>query len=265
LLRIPKHDNILGHFKKINPGVFLNGNKTRLAAQSQKIMETRYNIFKQAYHGLRAALYATAVSLQRTDFINPVEAAASLEKMNETLSLFLTSSLIENQIILPVVKQYEKVVAQSVEEERSKECTMSKKLKGLVDLYNRTSLPAEKSEISHLIIHTFAQFTAFVLTHLEKKEEQLNKVLLHHFNDKEIQQLKRMIVGRMSPGEIITWGKWIICGLNNAEVVTWLKEMQDYVSPDVFSTLYLIAEHELPASRFNMVMDGLSEGIMVVN
>ena len=228
-------------------------------------MEQRYNIFKQAYHGLRAALYATSLALQRTDFMNPVEAAASLEKMNETLALFVTSSLIENQFILPVVKQYEKIVAQSVEEERSKECTLSKRLQELAEVFFRTTLPADRHEIGHEIVKTFAKFTAFILMYLEEKESRVNEVLMHHFKDKEIRQLKRLIVGRMAPAEIIAWGKWIICGLNNTEIINWLKEMQDYVSPDVFSTLYLVAEQELPVNRFNQVLDGLSEGILIVN
>jgi hypothetical protein len=224
----------------------------------------RYNIYKQLNKGIRTLLFETSVHIQQTDFDIRVQGIDTTEKIKEALLVIERCNHLQSLYILPVVRQYEQLLANSLEKEHVHAFACMTELRQLCITYMNTVTDDEASETGRQILKTFLRFVSFNLEHLPKKEGSLNSVLCNHFSDREIFKLKRMIVGRMDQREILALGKWIIRGVNNTELIEWLKEMQKYVSTEIFRSLCFIAERELPLNRFSRVIDELSEGSLSV-
>jgi hypothetical protein len=56
---------------------------------------------------------------------------------------------------------------------------------------------------------------------------------------------------------------WLVRGFTNVEIVGLMKAVGKNAPDYVFNTLLAIAEKELPGMRYNKVIEGLTNGVMV--
>jgi len=224
----------------------------------------RYNSFYRIHKGLRAMLYETASQLQRTDFENEQEANSILESIAAVVDLFDSHAHHEDTLIFPAVAAHEPSIVDAFEKEHEQDHELCTKLRNLSNVYPSLTSDAEKIQLGSAIRKSFVEFLTFNLVHMAKEEDIINNLLWKYYTDDEILVIEQKIVGGQSPEAIAIAAKWMIRGLSNQEIVRWFRVIQKNAPEHIFNNFFSLAEKELPSHRFREVIDGLTEGQMVL-
>lgn len=223
----------------------------------------RYNIYKHVNKGIRALLFETSLQIQQCDFVDKAQGNEVLQKVKDALLVIERCNNLQSQYIFTLTRQYQSALTSTLEKENERITRFMTEIKEQCAAWSTASGADDAIERGRNLLNTFNRFVLFNLEHLPRKEESMNHVLCTEFTDREIFRLKRMIVGQMQQQEILALGKWIVRGVNNTELTDWLKEMQKYVSTEIFRSLCFIVERELPLTRFIAVTDALAEGSLL--
>ncbi|MDO1450259.1 hemerythrin domain-containing protein [Rhodocytophaga aerolata] len=213
----------------------------------------RYNSFNLIHKGLRAMLYDTALAIQHTDFTNPAETLPTLEKVENTLYFFDEHADHEDRFILPAIEKHNKKLVDNFEKEHVTDHRLAADLRNLKQVLNSTLDPESRYAIGRQIFFLFNAFVAFNLEHMNREEDQLNKVLWEHYTDEEILTIEQNIVNSISPDELFEESKWMMRGINNAEVISWLRGVKMEAPEFIFQSILQLARQELPETRWNEI------------
>jgi hypothetical protein len=224
----------------------------------------RVNIFNQIHKGLRAALYETALLLQRTDFTNEKETEEVFAATREVLMLFDEHARKEDKYIFPAIQPFEPSLANSFEQDHEKDNSLSASLDHALDSFHYLPNDQEKLDAGKNINRDFAAFMSFNLDHMAREENMINQILWRYFDDAYILDIQKTIVRNTEPWHLDFFNKWMLRGNNDREIKAWLTAAQETAPTLVFNTLFKKAEQELPKPRFLKLMTSLSEGAMLV-
>jgi hypothetical protein len=223
----------------------------------------RYNIFHQIHKGLRAMLYETAIKVQHADFWNVDETEDTIENINEVVRLFDMHAFHEDNHVFPAVEKYDPAIADAFEQEHVQDHLLGELLSNSIERWKSASIITEKAEIAREIQYAYVKFMVFNLEHMAKEEDVLNKILWRYYTDPELMAITGQIISEVPTDYVGKYNKWMMRGLNNAEITRWLKGVERNAPEYVFRSLFTTAERELPERRFRLVLEGLTEGVML--
>src|SRR5436190_1253681 len=204
----------------------------------------RYNIFHQIHKGLRAMLYETAIKVQHADFWNVDETEDTIENINEVVRLFDMHAFHEDNHVFPAVEKYDPAIADAFEQEHVQDHLLGELLSNSIERWKNASIITEKADIA-------------------KEEDVLNKILWRYYTDAELMAITGQIISEVPTDYVGKYNRWMMRGLNNAEITRWLKSVERNAPEYVFRSLFTTAERELPERRFRLVLEGLTEGVML--
>jgi len=223
----------------------------------------RYNAFHQIHKGLRALLYETGIQVQHADFWNAEETDAVIERITEVVRLFEEHADKEDAFVFPAIEKYDPAIADAFEREHVKDHLLGKQLVDAIDTCKAAPVITEKAQAAIGIQRAFEKFMAFNLEHMAREEEILNRILWRHYTDEELLAITRQIVANVPPDSMERYNRWMMRGLNNAEISKWLKIVEKNAPDPVFQSLFSVAEKELTQKRFRLVLEGMTEGVML--
>jgi hypothetical protein len=223
----------------------------------------RYNIFLQIHKGLRALLYETALQMQHTDFWNVEEGENAIEAVSDVVRLFEKHAATEDTLVFPSVEKYDPAVSDAFEQEHVKDHLLGNMLTEAMVSYREAAVINEKAEAGRRVQLAFTKFMVFNLEHMAKEEEVINPILWRHYSDPELMGITQVILSKLSQEDRIEVSRWMMRGLNNSEITGWLKGVEKNAPEDVFRSLFVTAEKELPERRFREVLENLTEGAML--
>jgi hypothetical protein len=209
-------------------------------------------------------LYETGLELQRCDFANEEEATSILQDIAGVVDMFEHHAYHEDNYIFSAIEQFEPSIVDTFEQEHVKDHELGEKLNSLLAMYPTLKTDDEKIYFGSAIRKNFVEFIAFNLEHMAKEEDIINNLLWRYFSDDEILALEHKIVASSSPEHVAIVMKWMLRGLSNQEIVKLLKEAEKNAPEHVFQRLFAAAENEISENRFRKVIEGLTEGQMVV-
>ena len=223
---------------------------------------SRYNLFSQIHKALRSMLYDMALSLQQTNFANKEEAHISLGKLQRVLDVIDEHTENEDKFILPAIQQYEPSLTDAFVQKHAEGHQLAEKLRKSIDGYYRVILDEERLNIGAAINKTFTEFMEAQIGYMSTEETVLNKVLWRYYSDSEIMILNQRTTNAPSTEES-SFPNWMVRGLSNEQIVGLMKAVGQNAPDYVFNSLLAIAEKELPGIRYNKVIEGLTNGVMV--
>jgi len=223
----------------------------------------RYNIFHQIHKGLRALLYETGIQVQHADFWNAEETDAVIERINEVVRLFDEHADKEDAHVFPAIEKYDPAIADAFEKEHVKDHLLGKQLTDAIAACQAAPIITEKAQAAWRMQRAFEKFMAFNLEHMAKEEEILNRILWRHYTDEELMDITRQIIAHVPADSMYLYNRWMMRGLNNAEIAKWLKTAEMNAPEPVFQSLFTTAEKELSQKRFRLVLEGMTEGVML--
>jgi len=224
----------------------------------------RYNSFNIIHKGLRAALYETALQLQRTDFTETELAEEAVNRVKEVVMLFEGHAHKEDLFVLPMINEYEPSVVAAFNAEHEEDERLGKELNQAVDKVLQSGTSLEKTVSGRALTESFVRFMVFNLNHMAKEEDIINKILWRYYSDEEIKAVSTRI-GQSSPPWIQDfYVKWMLRGINNNEAVTWMSAIRKAVPAVVFQTLMQKTIQELPLKRVQKIRQALNEEAVIV-
>jgi hemerythrin-like domain-containing protein len=218
----------------------------------------RYNSFNIIHKGLRAALYQTALHLQQTDFTEEDQAEKALNKVKEVVMLFKGHAHKEDNFILPMINEYEPSVVATFNAEHEEDERLGIELNNAVEKVTSSCTLSEKIVSERELTESFVRFMVFNLEHMAKEENIINKILWRYYSDDEIKAVSSQISQSTPPWLHDFYVKWILRGINNSEAAIWIKAVEKESPAVVFQTLLQKAEQELPAKRFQKIVQSLA-------
>lgn len=224
----------------------------------------RYNIFHQVHKGLKALLYETAMQVQHTDFWNVDEANLVIERIHDVVRLFEKHAYSEDDYVFPAVEKYEPSISDAFEQEHVKDHVLGQLLSVSLSLYKNAEVITEKAEAGRQIQAAYLKFMVFNIEHMAKEEEILNPILWRYYSDKELHGITQQIISHIPQDYMLLYSKWMLRGLNTTEIAGWLRQVEKTAPEPVFKSLFATAEKELDQPRFRQVVEGLTEGMMLV-
>lgn len=223
----------------------------------------RYNIFYQVHKGLRAMLYENAILLQQTDFSNDAELNIIAGRISEVVSLFDKHAHSEDDNILTAIESFEPAVATLFAEEHVQDHELSNRLTAIINMLHAAVTGEEKEELGSALRVAYNAFVAFNLQHMAKEENELNQLLWKHFSDEDLHGITMQIISKIPVDQLGAFNVWMIRGLSNNEIIHWLKQVKDSAPEPVFDGLMKVAETELPESRFSIIAESVTEGVLM--
>ena len=223
----------------------------------------RYNAFHQIHKGLRALLYETGIQLQHADFWNAEETDAVIERITEVVRLFEEHADKEDAFVFPAIEKYDPAIADAFEREHVKDHLLGHQLSDAIAACKAAPVITEKAQAGFAIHRAYEKFMAFNLEHMAKEEEILNRILWRHYTDEELLDITRQIIAHVPADSMQRYNKWMMRGLNNAEISRWLKTVEKTAPEPVFQELFSVAEKELSQKRFRLVLEGMTQGVML--
>jgi hemerythrin-like domain-containing protein len=219
----------------------------------------RYNMFSQIHKGLRAWLFEAGLRIQRTDFSNKHKGLAIVAELKQIIKVLQKHTWNEDNNLFPRVEAVAPFVIALFEQEHEKDNDLAKKMQSWLDKYTDAVTEKERLKSGIGILHTFNEFTAFNLQHMNKEEMIVNELLWAHYTDKEIQEITAGIIRNQNPEDSILLGKWMIKGMNDVEIINWLKHVSMAAPDYVLEGILIMAEQELEPARWELIEKNFSD------
>jgi hypothetical protein len=219
----------------------------------------RYNSFNIIHKGLRAALYETALQLQRTDFTEAEQTEESVNRVKEVVLLFEGHAHKEDHFVLPLINEYEPSVVAAFNSEHEEDERLGKELNKAVDEVLNSKTVLEKTVAGRKLTESFVRFMVFNLNHMAKEEDIINKILWRYYSDEEIKAVTSKIGQSTPPWMQDFYVKWMLRGISNNEAANWIRAIQGGATAVAFQTLMQKASQELPRKRFQKIRQSLNQ------
>ncbi|MEO6356924.1 MAG: hemerythrin domain-containing protein [Ferruginibacter sp.] len=223
----------------------------------------RYNVFYQVHKGLRELLYTTGSLLQQTDFDNAEERESALQQLRLTVNLFDKHADTEDNFVLPAIALYDTAVTNLFAEEHVQDHALGNRLRALLTRLGLPGPDAKTMQTGSELCIAFTEFLVFNLNHMAKEEFVLNNLLWQHCTDEQLHGVTQQILSHIPPADLQIFSQWMMRSLSNNEVIGWLKEVKNNAPGAAFIAMIALAEKELPAARWHLVQDCITEGAML--
>ncbi len=205
----------------------------------------RYNLFNFIHKALRAQLYDTALTLQKTDFTIETETETAIVKVQQTLKSFESHAEKENHFILPAISKFYEQKAMMIEGEHDTDEALSEQMKNKMEALRFA--PVElKDRTGRQLFYLFIEFTGFNLIHMNKEEHILNEILWENYSDEELMAITGEIMKNIPPSEMMEIFPWMMKGITNLELIGFLADLEKGLPTETFDAVMNMAHRNIP-------------------
>ncbi|HEX8277697.1 MAG TPA: hypothetical protein VF540_03350 [Segetibacter sp.] len=142
-----------------------------------------YNIFNAVHRPLKLALLTTCINMSKKNRYSIPEAEKSLSKVTEVLRIFKEQIELENDVILPLIFEYEPSVCNNYLSQHYEQMEQLQKLESLIHSFGRVKDEIAQFELMILINEAFNKFLLSNYHHMDDEEEILNNILWQYYSD----------------------------------------------------------------------------------
>lgn len=217
----------------------------------------RFNPFNRIHKGLRALLYHSSLSLQRTDFSNDQQTKNALEKLTELTELFEQHAQTEEEHILSLLKKIAPNVVADFKKLHTQDRQLGEELKTTIATVKEAKAKDARLKVAFQLQIALTEFTAFHLLHMNREETVLNEKLWQHFSDEEIVAVLAKIQNSIPPDLSVKYAYWMLKGLCMNEIIEWFKSIKAAAMPLVFENYNQIALLALSESEYETLHEAL--------
>lgn len=164
----------------------------------------RTDLFLSVHSDLRVAMFATAVRLARADVADPAAADAAFAQTRRVLGLLRDHAQHEERSILPVLRRHCPELATGLASEHQLIAGQEARLALLLDQMSE-GVPARRSALASRLQGQWHRVMAHHLVHMQREEEEANRVLQAHYSDVELEVLRDAPVPASLSAELQQW------------------------------------------------------------
>jgi hemerythrin-like domain-containing protein len=217
----------------------------------------RYNVFNQIHKALRGMLYDVANSIQRTDFTQD-DAGETVNKLEQLLHLFDEHADHEDKYLLTNIERYDEGMVDAFEQDHVIDRRLTASLLENIGAWRNTSDKEQRYKAGQTLFYAFNEFIGFNLYHMNREENELLCLLWRHYTDQEILAMQAQILASIAPETMAIEATWMMRSMNNPEITGWMGGVRATAPDHLFAMLVQLAEKELPAARYEAIMERLN-------
>ena len=179
----------------------------------------RFDMFTPIHKALRRSLFETALTLGRTNFASPDEAAAAERLVADCMEFMREHAAHEDRHALPEIARLDPGLAAILS---SGHPELERAAIAVESLWPRlAALPAtaaaERQALGGELMRRFHAFVADEVVHMDREERELNALLWSRLTDADIMAISTRITTSISPERMRTWGELLLPALNGPE------------------------------------------------
>lgn len=177
---------------------------------------SRIDLFLFAHKGLRRAMFDVAIGLAATDFAEPSTAADALAAARRVLGFLREHAQHEDGTIFPALARHNPALAAGLQSEHGLIAGHEARFEHLLARFEAAPASARAAIGRHLLAQ-WHRIVSHHLAHLEREEEEGNRVLQACCTDAELGGLMRQVLAGIAPARRAEWQELIVAGLSAAE------------------------------------------------
>jgi hypothetical protein len=165
---------------------------------------SRFDLFTAVHKGLRAAMFHAGALLGRTDFGAREEALQAARAVDRVVSLLDEHAAHEDAVILPAVEALYPELFVALREDHARIDGLQRELTALTARVAHAE-EVERASLGVRIHDRFGNLLAEQLRHLQREEQDAQRLLRAHRSDEELRAMHGEILARIPPPRSAEW------------------------------------------------------------
>jgi hypothetical protein len=196
----------------------------------------RYDIYRLVHKALRVRMGETLAAVGRLDPHDAAEVYAVLSDVDDLLAMCRTHLECENGFVHPALERARAGgAAETAAEHRHHEQAISDLETSVVE-FGRSEGPS-RGHAAHRLYLKLSCFVADNLHHMQREEEENNRLLWQSYSDAQLQAVEQAIADHLTPAQKMAAVGWMVPAMNPAERVGFLAKLRDTLPPPVFAAV----------------------------
>jgi hypothetical protein len=164
----------------------------------------RHDLFTSVHKGLRAAMFEAGALLGHADFRDGAEALHAARAVERLLSLLDEHAAHEDAVVLPAVEALGPELFVSIRDDHARIDGLQRELAHLVGRLAGAG-EAERAALGRRIHDRFGIVLAEQLRHMQREEQEVQRLLWAHLDDEALRALHRSVLARIPAARAAEW------------------------------------------------------------
>jgi hypothetical protein len=197
---------------------------------------TRFDLYAGVHKGLRAALFEAVALAARTDFGSDEESLRAAAAVRRVLGFLGEHATAEDAVIVPELLALAPELHAELLSEHARTGGLERDVLQVVARVEGAA-GVERESLGRRLCDRLARLTAEHLRHMQREEQDANRVLWAHRTDEELLALHARILGVIPPPRTAEWLGIILPALSTPERANVLRGLREKVPPPALLTL----------------------------
>lgn len=197
----------------------------------------RMELYGTVHKGLRAALFSATARAAGSDFTSAAEARAAAAAARDLLGLLDEHAALEDAEIMPELARLGPEVHAALHDDHSRLDGLQRDLAAIAERLEAAEDAVLREALGRRLHDRLGRLAAEHLLHMQREEQEANRILWAHRSDEELRALHGRITGRIPPARMARWLAVILPAVSGPERSAMLGGLRAAVPPPAFGEL----------------------------
>lgn len=207
------------------------------------------------HKGIKAMLYDSGLSVQRTNFNAVDEANACFNKVERALQLTEHHLFLEGRVIMPFLKETSSAKTDGVAQLHRSIFHHVHLLQNVIVSYTCARNDSAKANCGIQLNQGFSAFVGANLQAMDQEENMINEIIGDNSFETEFSEYEQRLLTEISLSGNEWYHRWMFKALNDQEVINWLKSVLLLMDESHFNRLCVLAEQEVSMLRWRAIKE----------
>jgi hypothetical protein len=219
-------------------------------------MSNRFNLYRDVHKAIRMFLSEFSLLAGRTDYSDQADLTSLKESFDQVYNLFSVHTKVEDDHIMPLLKQFDEALYKQLEDDHHEVDTMLEDLKAQVSAINSSDGDAVAKGYD-FFLHT-NRFIAFNLKHLDEEERLAMPLLWENMNDEDLIACFGKIRADIPPPLMNAYYQYMFPSMRVFDIGMMLKGVKAAAPPEIFEKILGVANSSISESDNEKLKDLLA-------
>jgi len=197
----------------------------------------RMELYGTVHKGLRAALFSATARAAGSDFASEAEARAAAAAARDLLGLLDEHAALEDAVIMPELARLAPEIHSALHDDHSRLDGLQRDLTAVAERLEAAGDPAMREALGRRLHDRLGRLAAEHLLHMQREEQEGNRILWAHRSDEELRALHGRVTGSIPPARLARWLAVILPAVSGPERSEMLGGLRAALPPPAFGEL----------------------------
>jgi hypothetical protein len=197
----------------------------------------RLDIYGTVHKGLRAALFSATARAAGCDFASAAEARAAAATARELIGFLDEHAALEDAVIMPELARLGPETQAALHDDHSRLDGLQRDLAAVAERLEVAGDAAMRETLGRRLHDRLGRLAAEHLLHMQREEQEGNRILWAHRSDEELRALHGRVTGSIPPARLARWLAIILPAVSGPERSAMLGGLRAAMPPPAFGEL----------------------------